>query len=684
MTQKKSKLKEYDWDSLKQTKELGNGSFGKVRLLLDKNSNKCVVGKYMSSDGDERLRQKQLLQAKSEAETHATVQHENIIRLYGIASRGNTFVLLLEYAPYENLESFLHHAAGISIPWKLRARFFVELANALEYLHKSDSKSPFVHGDLKPQNILLAKKLVIKLADFGAAAIAKTTGATSVLTTTKEKSTQQHTMPYTAPEFLKDPTSDRSRSMDVYSYGMIGYEILTRKSVYCDSKVSYKLLIELIISVGQRPNESNLEEVDNSLSPKSVDSRIFKKLNAIVKNCWKFEPSDRPKISYVKKEVDSLAKSEEIFDKDTDLEIMSIIENLKSKKSNHDLNTMEQSSKATSSKVWRNCGCSYWLWFLTAVVAAGIARFVFYEAMKEPTNEDHLVEERSPKAFLVICSEKLYRYNLETKKTSLLLTFPFSIAVNNDVVVPVKVDNYLYLINQNSTFERDDRRLDSFRVNMMSKSNLTYEKIGWSRYYKYRSFVAYKDSILAVGGCGYLCGLNSKYLSAADLYNITTQTWTKLPDMIQKRKGPALVVVNDEVCVIGGGLTNIIIECYNSTSNSWHPKLSGFIHYRENAAAVVLNNTLYILGGDDSILQSNNVKPNLKFDLKNSTKLQQISDFMVSRGDPTKGVFDGKMYVVGGASSHLVESYDSKKNKWEFVQHLNFNQCNYKAKFIAI
>ena len=126
---------------------------------------------------------------------------------------------------------------------------------------------------------------MIKLADFGAATIAKTTGATSVLTTTKEKSTQQHTMPYTAPEFLKDPTSDRSRSMDVYSYGMIGYEILTRKRVYCDSTASYKLLIELIISVGQRPNESNLKEVDNSLSPKSVDSRIFKTLNAIVKKC---------------------------------------------------------------------------------------------------------------------------------------------------------------------------------------------------------------------------------------------------------------------------------------------------------------------------------------------------------------------------------------------------------------
>ena len=97
----------------------------------------------------------------------------------------------------------------------------------------------------------------------------------------------------------------------------------------------------------------------------------------------------------------------------------------------------------------------------------------------------------------------------------------------------------------------------------------------------------------------------------------------------------------------------MIIECYKSTSNSWHIKLSGFTHYRENAAAVVLNNTLYILGGDDSLLQSDSVKPNLKLDLKNLTELQEISAFMVSRGDPTISVFDGKMYVAVEVHLHV-------------------------------
>ena len=135
---------------------------------------------------------------------------------------------------------------------------------------------------------------------------------------------------------------------------------------------------------------------------------------------------------------------------------------------------------------------------------------------------------------------------------------------------------------------------------LIFKPDLTYEKIDWSSYYKYRAFVAYKDSIQAVGDYRY-GGENSSFLSVADLYNTATQTWTKLPDMIEPRRAPALVVVNDEVCAIGREeyliVSTIKIECYISTSYSWSLKFSELYLDRENAAAAVLNDTLYILGG---------------------------------------------------------------------------------------
>ena len=153
---------------------------------------------------------------------------------------------------------------------------------------------------------------MIKLADFSHNC-KKHRSYTQVIATTKK--TQQHTVYYTAPEFLNDVTRERSRSMDVYSSRMIGYEILTRKRVYHDSTVRHNILVDAICTRGQKPNKNNISEVDDSLPPSSVDSKIFKKLNEIVKKCWEFEPSDRPKIVDVKKKLDSLAESEKFSTK---------------------------------------------------------------------------------------------------------------------------------------------------------------------------------------------------------------------------------------------------------------------------------------------------------------------------------------------------------------------------------
>ena len=184
-------------------------------------------------------------------------------------------------------------------------------------------------------------------------------------------------------------------------------------------------------------------------------------------------------------------------------------------------------------------------------------------------------------------------------KISLLLTFPFDIG-DQDYVVPIKVSDHLSLIDQYlpSLGKILHSKPNSVRVNMIPKPDLTYEKIDWSSCYKYRAFVAYKDSILAVGGYRY-GGENSSFSSVADLYNTITQMWTKLPDMIEPRRAPALVVVNDEVCAVKGEeyliLSTITIECYNSTSNSWSLKFSELYPDRENpAAASVLNDTLWL------------------------------------------------------------------------------------------
>ena len=207
------------YSNLQEIKTLGNGSFGKVKLLYDKFQKQIVVGKFFQTSGEQKKIQDQFHDALREANVLAQLKHKNIVRVLGAAQRSKRdLVIILEYATNGNLETLLHSARDIVLPWKIRARFFAELANALDYLHNHNSKRSYIHGDLKPQNVLLGDKLHVKLADFGSAAIAEIRGATSL--PIRGKSNNSHTPFYAPPEYLKDPTVDKLCSMDVYGYGM--------------------------------------------------------------------------------------------------------------------------------------------------------------------------------------------------------------------------------------------------------------------------------------------------------------------------------------------------------------------------------------------------------------------------------------------------------------------------------
>jgi len=231
-------------------------------LLLHNNDiHEDVVIKIFQGGGTEKIRKKRIDDAEREANILAQINHKNIVKVIGTTLWENYyFAIILEYVPCGDLETFLLLDTNLPLPWKIRLRFFVKLADALDYIHNRFKQEPYSHGDLKPQNILLDNALTIKVADFGAASISDLTGATSTtiegaLTGTTPANTQ-HTPLYAAPELLKDLNQQKKRccSMDVYSYGMIGYEIIARKRVYSGSEISMDALMFLIRDTGQKPN----------------------------------------------------------------------------------------------------------------------------------------------------------------------------------------------------------------------------------------------------------------------------------------------------------------------------------------------------------------------------------------------------------------------------------------------
>jgi len=318
-----NKLEIYEYHSFVKVRHLGHGNYSNVKLLRSKQCD-FVVGKYFKFNGDDETIKKVQANAKKEAQLLSRFKHKNIVGFKGITTHKNYFILILEYINFGNLENLLLYKIEIPLPWKIRVRFFKELAEALNYLHYHNQKQSYIHGDLKPQNVLLTDTLQIKLADFGASTIAKYTGSTTWSIIDDKNS--QHTPFYTAPEFLRKTTEQRSCSMDVYSYGMVGYEIVTRTRVFSNAALSDVALLELIRTVNQKPDEKMLAEVAKSLKEScNSDFELCDKLTKVVVECWKTKADDRPKISKIKTDLEKLVQEENMYDEATDTEVKNVV-----------------------------------------------------------------------------------------------------------------------------------------------------------------------------------------------------------------------------------------------------------------------------------------------------------------------------------------------------------------------
>jgi serine/threonine protein kinase len=116
-----------------------------------------------------------------------------------------------------------------------QARDFInQIAHGLRAFHRLE----MIHQDLKPENILIDKHGTLKIIDFDSTKIA----GIEEISTPLDSQGPLGTVNYTAPEYhIGDPASNRS---DIYSLGVIAYELLTGKLPY-DKELSARNLRRL-------------------------------------------------------------------------------------------------------------------------------------------------------------------------------------------------------------------------------------------------------------------------------------------------------------------------------------------------------------------------------------------------------------------------------------------------------
>ncbi|KAH9313818.1 hypothetical protein KI387_022445, partial [Taxus chinensis] len=192
---------------------LGSGGYGVVFEGKLHDGRKVAVKRLGNADHGN-------LQFRAEVAALGSINHVNLVRLFGFCADGTNRLLIYEYMSNTSLDRWLFrqsHESSLFLDWKKRYMIIHDTARGLEFLHEK-SRNRILHLDVKPQNILLDENFRAKLADFG---LAKLMDRSQSRAFTRLRGTPG----YLAPEWLLHAfATDKS---DVFSFGMVLLEIIS-------------------------------------------------------------------------------------------------------------------------------------------------------------------------------------------------------------------------------------------------------------------------------------------------------------------------------------------------------------------------------------------------------------------------------------------------------------------------
>ncbi|WP_224360729.1 protein kinase domain-containing protein [Hyalangium versicolor] len=154
-------------------------------------------------------------------------EHPNILRVHGLVTLEQGLARVTEYADGETLRRVMEVTPRIPPP--LAAKIVADAAMGIHYAHMAgnDDGSPLVHGDVRPETLIISFTGMVKVTGYGALGVApRERGGRRVRNRRK----------YSAPEQLLGGRDAVNLQTDVFLLGLTLYELLTGKIPFKDAK----------------------------------------------------------------------------------------------------------------------------------------------------------------------------------------------------------------------------------------------------------------------------------------------------------------------------------------------------------------------------------------------------------------------------------------------------------------
>uniref|UniRef100_A0A182YC47 Guanylate cyclase n=1 Tax=Anopheles stephensi TaxID=30069 RepID=A0A182YC47_ANOST len=234
---------------------------------------------------------------KKELKLLRDMRHDNLNAFIGACTDPPNICIITDYCNRGSLKDVLENE-DVKLDNMFTASMVADILRGMIYLHESPLR---FHGSLRTSNCLIDSRWVVKLSDFGLFAFKQ--GSEDVPDEKEKLEEKCQKLLYRAPELLRaGPTATvpGTPKGDVYSFGIVLYEIFTRRGPFGEIECTPMECLKRVLNPldPNTPFRPAIQPLETS----------FDCVRECLKECWAERPEDRPDFKAIRNKLRVLRK----------------------------------------------------------------------------------------------------------------------------------------------------------------------------------------------------------------------------------------------------------------------------------------------------------------------------------------------------------------------------------------